>query len=467
MQIGHKYLFKPTKEQSEKLSDWLGAFANIWNSKINENNYYFSFGSKFIPINQWRASKSNKDPEFAFIDQTYSQFKNKELSPWLSKVPSQILRNASSRWYDTQWKFMRGECGAPVKKRRHNGRSMLLTRELFSAVRSGSKLKITIGTDKFPVGEINIKFKKGVSVIGAPNSITIRKDTKGRWYVSFSVDDKSGQEINLQDMQKTWLSHLQTLPESELRQQVLGIDRGIAIPVATDNANYDFTDTQKKNLTLVEVRRKRWQRKLARQKKDSKHREKTKQKIARSHERQANIRTEFAHLTTHKLVRKTDAKIFILENLETKNMTASASGTINDPGTNVSQKSGLNKAILNVGWHRIATFLTYKALRAGKIVFKISPYKTSQRCSDCGHTDQANRLTQDQFACTKCGHEENADTNAAKSIGNIAVNLILDSGTELSDKGVLRLKSNKGRQSSKTKSRVLVDSSSRQKRSAA
>jgi putative transposase len=29
-------------------------------------------------------------------------------------------------------------------------------------------------------------------------------------------------------------------------------------------------------------------------------------------------------------------------------------------------KSGLNKAILNVGWHRFEEFLKYKANRAGK-----------------------------------------------------------------------------------------------------
>ncbi len=37
----------------------------------------------------------------------------------------------------------------------------------------------------------------------------------------------------------------------------------------------------------------------------------------------------------------------VLEDLNTKNMTASAKGTIEQPGSRVAQKSGLNKAILD------------------------------------------------------------------------------------------------------------------------
>lgn len=41
---------------------------------------------------------------------------------------------------------------------------------------------------------------------------------------------------------------------------------------------------------------------------------------------------------------------------------------------------------------------------------------TSQECSHCHYIDEDNRKTQEKFKCLSCGHEENADSNAARSI---------------------------------------------------
>ena len=48
----------------------------------------------------------------------------------------------------------------------------------------------------------------------------------------------------------------------------------------------------------------------------------------------------------------------------------------------------------------------------------VSPYNTSITCSSCSHTDKGNRLIQELFCCTSCGHSENADINASKVILN-------------------------------------------------
>ena len=49
---------------------------------------------------------------------------------------------------------------------------------------------------------------------------------------------------------------------------------------------------------------------------------------------------------------------------------------------------------------------------------QVDPKYTSQRCSvkSCGHKAKENRENQAKFLCKKCGHEENADINAAKNI---------------------------------------------------
>ena len=43
---------------------------------------------------------------------------------------------------------------------------------------------------------------------------------------------------------------------------------------------------------------------------------------------------------------------------------------------------------------------------------------TSQECSRCHYVDKGNRLTQEQFKCLCCGHEDNADINASLNISN-------------------------------------------------
>ena len=46
----------------------------------------------------------------------------------------------------------------------------------------------------------------------------------------------------------------------------------------------------------------------------------------------------------------------------------------------------------------------------------VLPYNTSRECSECGHIEKGNRLSQESFVCLKCGHSDNADSNASKVI---------------------------------------------------
>jgi len=55
---------------------------------------------------------------YAPINQAFARYKDKEMSPWLFKCPSQILRNSAANWYKTYVRFFKGLCGKPrVKKR--------------------------------------------------------------------------------------------------------------------------------------------------------------------------------------------------------------------------------------------------------------------------------------------------------------------------------------------------------------
>ena len=132
--------------------------------------------------------------------------------------------------------------------------------------------------------------------------------------------------------------------------------------------------------------------------------------------KQARRRTANTHQITTELTRS--FKYIALENLKVKKMTASAKGTEEEPGKKVKQKSGLNRTVLNVSFYKIREQLLYKAKKSATVVKFVDPKGTSQTCNKCGHKSKANRKKQAQFKCTnpKCGHEDNADVNAAKNI---------------------------------------------------
>ena len=67
-------------------------------------------------------------------------------------------------------------------------------------------------------------------------------------------------------------------------------------------------------------------------------------------------------------------------------------------------------------FYQLRTFLTYKAAWAGVPVHLVDPRNTSRTCSACGHCEKANRRSQAEFLCQRCGFTLNADINAAINI---------------------------------------------------
>lgn len=167
---------------------------------------------------------------------------------------------------------------------------------------------------------------------------------------------------------------------------------------------HSFRRHEKKLATL--------QRKLAN--KFSANWDKLKRRIQRLHRKIANVRNDFLHkLTT--TISKNHALV-VIEDLKVRNMSRSASGTIEAPGRSVRAKTGLNKSILDQGWFEFRRQLAYKLAWLGGTLLIIPPQYTSQTCSRCGCVDRANRPTRAKFKCTACGFELNADHNAALNI---------------------------------------------------
>ncbi len=165
---------------------------------------------------------------------------------------------------------------------------------------------------------------------------------------------------------------------------------------------------------VLKDRLKRLQQDLSRKVKGSCNWIKCKIKIQNLHDRIFNIRHDYQHKESTKLATKN--QIVILEDLNVDNMIKSSKGTIENPGKNVKQKSGLNRMIQDQSWSSFIDKLEYKLKWLGGLLIKVPPMNTSNTCHKCFHKDTNNRITQSHFKCIKCGFSGNADYNASMNI---------------------------------------------------
>jgi putative transposase len=236
-----------------------------------------------------------------------------------------------------------------------------------------------------------IGFYKSRQISGKIKNITISKRGE-RWYASIQVEQ------------------MIEIPRHPSNSEI-GIDAGIICFAAfSDGITIEGVNIFRRH----QDRLAKEQRKLSRKQKGSQNWKKQKKKISGLHHTITNARKDFLHKLSTK-ISKSQARVYV-ESLQIRNMSASARGTLEDPGRNVKAKSGLNKSILDQGWYEFHRLLQYKLDWQGGSLVEVDYRNTSQRCSCCGHTEKRNRKSQEIFKCLNCGHEENADVNAAINI---------------------------------------------------
>jgi putative transposase len=241
-----------------------------------------------------------------------------------------------------------------------------------------------------------VRYIKSQEVTGTVKNVTISQDA-GRWYLSIQAE----QVVNEP-------KHLST--------SVIAGDLGVVhFLTLSDGTHFDVPD-----YSPLEQKIKRAQQKLSKKKKGSKNYLKLKVQLQRLHKELRDLREDFLHKLSHKLSK--NHAVIVLEKLRVKDMTKSAKGTTENPGKNVAQKAGLNRAILRQGWSEFIRQVKYKCEWRGARFILVAPEYTSQLCSSCGFVSAENRKTQSEFVCVACGHAENADKNAAKNI--LALGLI-------------------------------------------
>lgn len=155
------------------------------------------------------------------------------------------------------------------------------------------------------------------------------------------------------------------------------------------------------------------QKRLSSCRKGSRERRRRARILANAHYRERVRARNETHRITTEIVRRFG--LVAIENLNVGAMTASAAGTTEEPGTNVSAKSGLNRSILEQSWGMMRQQLAYKAAWAGRELIAVDPAHTSQTCSRCGVVDKTNRSGK-EYRCGECGLAMDADLNAARNI---------------------------------------------------
>ncbi|MBY3157267.1 transposase [Rhizobium laguerreae] len=252
------------------------------------------------------------------------------------------------------------------------------------------RLNKSWGMAKFPkIGEVRFRWTRDIP--GKLKNVTVGLDPLG-WHVSFATE----QEIEV-------VARL---------GPAVGVDRGVVEPVAYSDGT--FAAFPKERVKALERRTREAARGLAKCRKGSNRRKVAKARVAALRARMARVRKHFNHVETARLARTFG--VVCLEALRIGNMTATAKGTVEEPGKNVAQKAGLNRSILEIGWFQFHLFLAYKMAAAGGEIRLVSAAHTSTTCSCCGTNDKTNRKSQAVYECAGCGSAMNADTNAAVNI---------------------------------------------------
>jgi putative transposase len=208
-------------------------------------------------------------------------------------------------------------------------------------------------------------------------TVTVSKDTAGRYHVSMLCDD--------------------VVAARPKAQSQVGIDLGLThFAILSTGEKIAAPNAFRKN----EARLARLQRRLAKKQKGSANRKKAKLKVARMHARTADSRRDFLHKLSTRLINEN--QVIAIESLSVKNMQKNRS---------------LAKSISDASWSEFVRQLEYKAQWYGRTLVGIDRrYPSSKRCSDCGHTVARMPLNVRSCTCPECGSINDRDINAARNV---------------------------------------------------
>jgi putative transposase len=292
---------------------------------------------------------------------------------------------------------------------------------------------------------ITLKMRGQSKEWGKPSTLTIvYKPGLNQWFASITVE--------LPDAQSKFGS------DSELNyESIVAFDLGTETALTTyDGSEFEqvtnprFTQTLASKIKQASklLRRKRAPNGKKRIKASNRWK-KAGRNVARLQRKAGNQRKDWQHKVTSDIASRYD--IGVTEKLDTKGMTRKAkkgskrkkrSAELRQaqlPRSRRSQKAGLNKSILSVGFGNLNKLLTYKIEGKGGLLITLDTKKVkpSQRCPNCGivHKQWA-ELSNRFHVCDECGFEIERDKGSVMVMYNVATNQQQGLGTSLSDVGL-------------------------------
>ncbi|HNU11462.1 MAG TPA: transposase [Rubrivivax sp.] len=307
-----------------QLRRFAGLGRQVWNRALAEQ--------------QARHARGEKYASYAQMCKWLTAWRNSPATAWLADGPihpqQQVLRRldeAYRRFFAAAKAGLaggRGRVGPPQFRRYGDEPGIRFPDPAQFALDAPN------GRIKLPkLGWVRLRMSQAVE--GALRNVSLGREGS-KWFASLQVE--TGEVVPALGLAPT-----------------LGIDLGLAAFAATsDGARI----APLKALSRQQQRLKRYQRSVSRKKRGSSNRKKAVARLARLHRRIAHQRSDWLHKLTTELAGR--HPVIALEDLEIKNMSASARGTLQAPGTRVAQKAGLNRGILDAAWGEFARQLTYK-----------------------------------------------------------------------------------------------------------
>lgn len=220
-----------------------------------------------------------------------------------------------------------------------------------------------------------------------PSSVTVIKDAANRYFLSFVVEVEPA--------------------KVDAKNHSIGIDLGIKTFAAMSNGEM----VKSPDYSRLDKRLRRKQKRLSRQVKGSKRREKTRLQIAKLHNQIADTRKDFLHKLSTRVVHEN--QVITLEDLNVSGMV---------------KNRKLARAISIQGWREFRVLVEAKSEKFGRLFNVISRWEpTSQICSDCGCKWGKLDLSIRSVLCINCGSEHDRDENAAKNINKVGIGHCHDS----------------------------------------
>jgi putative transposase len=374
IQKAYKYKLDLTIEQEKIVFDWMSILRFLYNSALKQ---------RIVNYDNFRKNMSYEDQANDLKDV-------KDCFSWISKVPHHCLQQKLKDLDSAYKRFFKGLGGFPKYQKRSGTMSMRFpdAKQFLISTTNGKRK----GFLKLPKIGL-VKFVNSKMIEGTIKNCTISRNPSGEYFVSIQVE----QEVLV--LNRTRWSN------------AVAIDRGIRTFGMTSEA--EALEMPMDSIKSIEKKLSKEQRKLSRKTKGSKNFQKQKIKVAKQYQKIVNIRKDSLHKLSYNVAKS--HSVVVLEDLKIKNMTASSSGTQEEPGKMVKQKSGLNRSILRQGWHEFERQLVYKLLWSGGELVKVPAHYTSQTCPECRQVAKVNR-NKEKFQCVSCGHIGHADIVGARNI---------------------------------------------------